>query len=55
MSDYLDERGPDFRDDDLTVGYCPLCGAECGGVMLNGGGICPEHGRVWVDWEPHEA
>lgn len=51
----IDERGPDFRDDDISIGYCPTCGETCSGVTLNGGGYCPSHGRVWVNWEPPET
>lgn len=42
----------EYRQDDRTIGYCPLCGEQVTDVMTDGGGWCPDHGRVWVNWAP---
>ena len=42
----------EYRQDDQTIGYCPLCGEQVTDVMTDGGGWCPDHGRVWVNWSP---
>lgn len=52
MSDYIDERGPGYRDDDITAGFCPVCGQECVNVTDNLSGWCPDHGKVFVNFEP---
>lgn len=52
MSDFIDERGPGYRDDDRNVGYCPTCGQACVDMMVNGAGWCPDHGKVFANWEP---
>ena len=31
--------------------YCPRCGQECTDVMNDAGGWCPDHGRVFVNWQ----
>ena len=31
--------------------YCPRCGQECTDVMNDAGGWCPDHGRVYVNWQ----
>jgi hypothetical protein len=44
---------PEYRQNDRTdTGYCPICGTEITTVYVDGGGWCPDHGRVWCDWTP---
>ena len=31
-------------------GFCPICNQPVTDVMTDGGGWCPDHGRVWVNW-----
>jgi hypothetical protein len=45
----------EYRDDDLRDrGWCPVCGTQATVVMVDGSGMCPEHGRVWMEWAPPE-
>ena len=47
---------PEYRQDDRTdTGYCPKCGEQVTTVFVDGGGWCPDHGRVWCDWTPRTA
>lgn len=42
---------PEYRQDDRTdQGYCPKCGVQVTTVFVDGAGWCPDHGRVWCDW-----
>ena len=43
----------DYRDDDIIDrGFCPICGQEVRDVMIDGSGLCTDHGRVWLNWTP---
>ncbi len=42
----------EYRQDDRTdTGYCPICGERVITVFVDGAGWCPDHGRVWCEWQ----
>lgn len=46
----------DFRDDDEPQkGWCPWCASVVTQVMVDGSGWCPEHGKVYLNWNPPRA
>jgi hypothetical protein len=44
----------EYRQDDETRGWCPICGMECVAVTDTGKGFCEEHEWVFVNWAPPE-
>ena len=42
----------EYRQNDLTVGYCPKCGAQLVNITMSGKGYCELHGWVFADWKP---
>jgi hypothetical protein len=37
--------------EETKMAYCPKCGQTTTDQMVDGGGWCPDHGRVLVDYE----
>jgi hypothetical protein len=33
------------------IGYCSKCGQTVTDILVDAGGWCPDHGRVFVDWQ----
>jgi hypothetical protein len=40
----------EYRDDDISVGFCPLCGSRLEGLTVHGRGFCHRHGWQWAEW-----
>lgn len=49
---YFESPLREYRQDDVNVGFCPTCGQECDDLMRDGAAWCPDHGKVFVDYEP---
>lgn len=48
-----EEEGKEVRqDDDRRTGWCPTCGEQTTTTYVDGSGWCPDHGRVFQNWEP---
>lgn len=44
----------EYRDDDVSVGWCLHCGETLANLTLGGIGFCPTHGWVFAEWEKPE-
>ena len=45
----------EYRQDDTSDGYCPLCGEPLSGLTVAAQGYCERHGWVSADWTPRTA
>jgi len=42
----------EYRQDDTSDGYCPLCGKPLANLTVAAQGYCERHGWVSADWTP---